>query len=166
MPGGVRLAVDVGSVRVGVARSDPDGVLALPVATLARDDSSDRRDQHAIAELCAAQPTAYVVVGLPTSLSGRPGPAAERAVEYARELAALVKPVPVRLVDERLTTVKARQALRDTGMREREHRAVVDQAAAVVLLQSALDRERATGELPGTSAAGGRRKPRAKGRGS
>ena len=145
---GVRLGVDVGSVRVGLAASDPSGLLATPVQTLAR-DAAGGADQRRIAEEAAARHAVEVVVGLPRSLSGDEGPAARTARAYAVELAALVRPVPVRLVDERLTTVSATRTLHESGLAGRAHRAVVDQAAAVLILQGALDAERASGRAPG-----------------
>lgn len=152
MRGGVRVGVDVGSVRVGVAASDPAGLIASPVATLRR----GRGDLDELAALVAERDALEVVVGLPTSLSGRPGPAAEAAERYAEALAARVAPVPVRLVDERFSTVTAGQNLRAAGRDTRKGRAVVDQAAAVIILQSALDTERATEVAPGrTVGAGG-----------
>lgn len=137
--------MDVGSVRIGVARSDPDGLLATPLETVAR----GRGDFDRIAELVAEQRAIEVVVGLPTSLSGREGPAARGARTFAARLAARLAPVPVRLFDERLTTVCAENALRAGGVRGRARRAVVDQAAATVLLQAVLDAERMTGTPPG-----------------
>lgn len=160
---GVRFGVDVGEVRVGLAMSDPDGVLAMPVATLARDPSDAATDLARLQAHVAAQPTAYLVVGLPRTLAGHEGTAARRARAYAALVAARVDPVPVRLVDERLTTVGSHRLLRDSGVPGGEHRGVVDQAAAVLILQSALDAERATGRQPGELVRGGR-KPRAKGR--
>jgi putative Holliday junction resolvase len=164
---GVHLGVDVGSVRVGVAVSDPDGVLATPVATLDRDPtaapSGDDPDVERIADLVREHSAVRVVVGLPRSLSGGEGPAAERARTYASVLAARLAPVQVRLVDERLTTVDAHRTLRESGVAGRRHRAVVDQAAAVLILQSALDTERATGSPAGEPVGGRRRKPRTKG---
>lgn len=144
---GARIAVDVGSVRVGVARCDPDGILATPVATLARSDGDT-----GLGELCrlvAEHDALEVVVGLPRSLSGNEGHAAQAARDYARQLATACAPVPVRLVDERLSTVSAHQALHAAGRREKQHRAVIDQAAAVVILEQALDAERRTGTAPG-----------------
>lgn len=138
---GVRLGVDVGSVRVGVAASDPAGLLASPVVTLARDPRGGR-DLDALAALVAERDAVEVVVGLPRSLSGREGPAVTAAREYADALAHRVAPVPVRLVDERLTTVVAERGLRDAGRSGRAGRAVVDQAAAVAILQLALDVDR------------------------
>jgi putative Holliday junction resolvase len=148
---GVRVAVDAGSVRVGVAVSDPDGVLATPVTVLRR----DRRGGHDLDELAAIvaeRGAVEVLVGLPRSLTGRDGPAALTARAYAAELAARVSPIEVRLVDERLTTVEAARGLRSAGLKSEAARGVVDAAAAVVILQHALDSERATGNRPGESA--------------
>jgi putative Holliday junction resolvase len=142
---GSRLGVDVGSVRIGVARSDPSGMLATPVETVRR----GKGDLDRIAEIAAEHDAMEVVVGLPTSLSGREGQAAALARDFAVSLAVRLAPTPVRLFDERLTTVAAQQGLRASGVRARKQRAVVDQAAAIVLLQDALDLERATGRPPG-----------------
>ncbi|MDX6285399.1 MAG: putative pre6S rRNA nuclease [Frankiales bacterium] len=144
---GVRIGVDVGQVRVGVAASDPDGQLATPVQTLARDHRSNA-DVEALADLARDRAAVEVVVGLPRSLSGADGAAASSARGYAELLAARVD-VPVRLVDERLSTVQATRDLRASGVAGRRQRAVVDQAAAVVVLQAALDAERAGGTPPG-----------------
>lgn len=139
---GVRIGVDVGSVRVGVARSDATGTLAVPVTTLAR--GSD--DLAELAQLVAQYEALEVLVGLPLGLDGREGKAAGAARSYARELAgALGSGTPVRLVDERLSTVSATRDLQAAGRTSRTSRAVVDQAAAVVIVTYALDRERATG---------------------
>lgn len=147
---GVRLGVDVGSVRVGLAVSDPHGMLATPVETLARDTSGAEvpSDLRRIADEVVEREAMEVLVGLPRSLSGAEGPAATAAREYASALARLVQ-VPVRLVDERLSTVAAHRSLHAAGMKGRKQRAVVDQVAAVVLLQNALDTERGTGRPPG-----------------
>lgn len=132
---GVLVAVDVGTVRVGVAASDPHRILASPVETVPA-PGLDR-----VAELVREREAVGVVVGLPTSMSGASASAsADMARAYAAELAPLVAPVPVELVDERLTTVTATAALRASGKRGRAARAVVDQAAAVALLQGVLDR--------------------------
>lgn len=146
---GVRLGVDVGTVRVGLAASDPSGLLASAVATLGRDERGGE-DQRAVVREAAARGAVEVLVGLPLHLSGRAGPAAEAARGYAEVLARLLAPVPVRLVDERLSTVAATRQLRGSGVRGQRQRAVVDQVAAVVLLQDALDAERASGRPPGT----------------
>ena len=158
---GVRVGVDVGSVRVGVATSDPSGVLATPSRTLDRDADGDT-DVADLAALVAAAGAVEVVVGLPLHLSGASGPAAEAARRYAAVVAERVAPVPVRLVDERLTTVDALRNLRDSGVHGRRHRAVVDQAAAVLILQSALDAERLSGRPPGVAVGEKRRKARTK----
>lgn len=148
---GVRIGVDVGSVRIGVARSDPSGLLATPVETVRR----GRGDLDRIAEIAAEHEAIEVLVGLPTSLSGRESHAAKAAREFATRLAARLAAsgakVPVRMVDERLSTVTAQRGLRSSGVRSRDRRAVIDQAAAVVLLQAALDGERATGRPPGVA---------------
>ncbi len=143
MRDGVRLAVDVGSVRVGVARSDPGGILASPLTVL----RSGHLDE--LATLVAGADAIEVIVGLPTSLSGREGAAAAAARGFAAELASRLAPVPVRLVDERFTTTQAHDALRRGGKDSRARRGTVDAAAAAVLLQAALDTERATGNPPG-----------------
>jgi putative Holliday junction resolvase len=138
---GVRLGVDVGSVRVGVARSDPDGILATPLVTLVKDPAGS--DLAQIAGLVEEHGAVEVIVGLPVGLSGQDGAAAGLARAYAAALAAAIEPVPVRLIDERLTTVSAERVLRERGVGGRARRKVVDQAAAVVILQAALDSDRA-----------------------
>lgn len=148
---GVRLGVDVGSVRVGLAACDPDGLIATAVETLQRDTATDPpEDVRRIAQECQERGAIEVVVGLPLSLSGRGGHAADLARQYADRIAQAVAPVTVRLIDERLTTVSAHQALRNAGRAGRKQRAVVDQVAAVLILQQALDMERATGREPGS----------------
>jgi putative Holliday junction resolvase len=142
---GIRLAVDVGSARVGVARCDPDGLLASPLTTVPR----GRGDLDSLAALAAGQGAIEVIVGLPTGLSGREGAAAADARAFADALAARIAPLPVRLVDERFTTVMAHEALREGGRRERARRPLVDQAAAALILQGALDTERSTGRPAG-----------------
>jgi putative holliday junction resolvase len=144
--GGVRLGVDVGSVRVGVARSDPEGLLATPLVTLRR----GRTDLADLAALAAEHAAVEVVVGLPRTLADREGKAAKTATSYARRLAEQLGPeVKVRLVDERLSTVAAQRDLRANGIDTRKGRKVIDQAAAVIILQGALDAERTAGKAPG-----------------
>jgi putative holliday junction resolvase len=142
---GVRVGIDVGSVRVGVATCDPDAVLATPMETVRRGDGELDR----LAAIVAEQTAVEVVVGLPVSLSGQEGQAAAAARDFARALAGRVAPCPVRLVDERLSTVAATRALRESGISARRGRSAVDQAAAVVILQGALDAERESGRPPG-----------------
>ncbi len=142
---GVRLGVDPGDARIGVASSDPSGFLATPVETV----RSGRGDVRRLAQLVTELEAVEVVVGLPRSLSGAEGPAAAKAREFAARLARRVAPTPVRLCDERLTTVSAESMLRSQGRHGAKRRAVVDQAAAVLILQTALDTERLRGQAPG-----------------
>ena len=136
---GVRLGIDPGDARIGVARSDPTGFLATPLETVRR----GKGDLARIARLVREAEAVEVVVGLPRSLSGGEGPAATKAREFAARLAARIAPVAVRLHDERLTTVTAERKLAQSGMRgSRAKRAVIDQAAAVELLQHWLDSHR------------------------
>jgi putative holliday junction resolvase len=148
---GVRLGVDVGTVRVGLARSDRDGVLATPVSTVQRRGLSIGQVVEAV--LAAAREVAAVeiVVGLPVALSGRDTASTADARRVAAALAT-AGPTPVRLVDERLTTVSATSALHASGRDTRRSRSVIDQVAAVILLQHALDVERSRGEPPGVLA--------------
>jgi putative Holliday junction resolvase len=144
---GRRIAVDVGQARIGVASGDPDGLLATPVETVpAKDAPAARRRIRAIVE--EYEPI-EVVVGLPRSLSGNEGPAAAKARAFAADVAKIIAPLPVRLVDERMSTVTGTHGLRASGVNSRKGRAVVDQAAAVVILQSALETERVSGRPPG-----------------
>ncbi|MBS2937688.1 Holliday junction resolvase RuvX [Nocardioides sp. J2M5] len=142
---GVRLGIDPGDSRIGVARSDPSGFLATPVETVRRGSGDVRR----LAALVVEHEAVEVVVGLPRSLSGTEGPAAAKVRDFAATVARRVAPVPVRLCDERLTTVSAESILREQGRRGAKRRAVVDQAAAVLILQTALDTERSSGQAPG-----------------
>ncbi len=138
---GRRLGVDVGTVRIGVAASDPDGILATPVETVRRDRSN--KHLRRLAQLAAELEAVEVVVGLPRTLADRSGPSARDAVELAEQLAGRIAPTPVRLSDERLTTVSAQRSLRDAGIRAKGQRAMIDQAAAVGILQNWLDQRRA-----------------------
>lgn len=140
---GVRLGVDVGTVRIGVARSDSSGMLATPLLTLQRRPGQDQIEE--LARLVTAEDAVEVIVGLPRSLSGAKGRAATQVISYATLLAQVLAPVPVRLVDERLTTVTAHQQLQHSAKGPRARRQVVDQVAAVLILQSALDTEHGTG---------------------
>jgi putative Holliday junction resolvase len=142
---GVRLAVDIGRVRVGVAMSDPDGVLASPLVTLRRANAGEGTvpsDIGEIARLVERHASVEVIVGLPVTLAGAEGPAAAEARAYAARLAEVIAPVPVRLADERMSTVVATRRLSERGVRGRRRRAVVDQAAAVEILQNWLDGQR------------------------
>jgi putative Holliday junction resolvase len=143
---GVRLGIDVGKVRVGVAISDPDGILATPLVTLARDpitsSSGLPADIAEIARLVEEYAAVEVVLGLPLTLAGREGLAAADTRSYAKTLGGAIAPVPVRWSDERMSTVVASRRLAERGVRGRRQRAVVDQAAAVEILQGWLDTRR------------------------
>lgn len=141
---GVRLGIDVGKARVGVARCDPDGMLAVPVETVARTESTLDR----LAELAAESQPIEFVVGLPVNLHGAETASTQDAREFAAALAARTD-VPTRLVDERLSTVTAHAALRASGRSQKGSRSIVDQIAAVVLLQHAIDVEKCTGRAVG-----------------
>ena len=139
---GRRLGIDVGSVRIGVAISDPDGILATPVETVPRDRRSDKHLRR-LARLIDEHQAVEVVVGLPRTLGDRAGSSAHDAVELADRLADRISPVPVRLTDERLTTVTAQRSLREAGVRAKGQRSIIDQVAAVGILQNWLDQRRA-----------------------
>lgn len=143
---GTRIGIDVGEVRVGVARTDPAGTLALPVRTLRR--SADGAELGVLVRIVEEYEAIEIVVGLPLTLAGGEGQASARARRYARMISRRT-PVPVRLVDERLTTVSAHQVLHQAGRSSRGHRSVVDQVAATMILEQALAIERSTGEPAG-----------------
>ncbi|PRI12223.1 Holliday junction resolvase RuvX [Leucobacter massiliensis] len=149
---GTRLAVDVGKARIGVARCDPHGMLATPLETVQR-DGGGATDLARILALAEEFEAIEVVVGLPLNLRGERTPSTDDAVRFAERLAARASAAPqgpaVRLVDERLSTVSAQGQLRQAGKNTKNSRSVIDQAAAVVILQHALDVERARGEAPG-----------------
>ncbi|MFC2609484.1 crossover junction endodeoxyribonuclease RuvA [Peptidiphaga gingivicola] len=142
---GRRVGFDVGQVRIGVAQCDPEGILATPVETLWRGES-DIDDAAQIVRDCEAM---EVIVGLPLNMDGTEGASARDARAWAAKLAESVAPAPVRLVDERLSTVTAHGQLIAAGRNSRKHRSIVDQAAAVVILNTALEMEQRTGNAPG-----------------
>jgi len=148
---GIRIGLDVGSVRVGVARTDPDGILAVPIKTLKR--LASKQDVDELATLIAEYEPLEIVVGLPVSLSGQAGAAVEAAMSYAYDLnnrlAGNRQQVPIRLIDERMSTMQATRQLQAAGRDARQGRNVIDQAAAVIIVQQAVDQERATGRPPG-----------------
>jgi putative Holliday junction resolvase len=137
---GRRLGIDAGKRRIGVACSDPDGILATPVETVRRDGSGAHLRR--LCDLAAEFDAVEVIVGLPLTLADRTGQAAADAVGLADSLARRVAPVPVRLSDERLTTVSAQRSLQAAGVRAKGQRHIIDQAAAVVILQGWLDQRR------------------------
>lgn len=147
------LGVDVGRARVGVAVSDPDGLIATPVATLRR-DLRHRRDLEELLGHAREQEAVAVYVGLPRNLRGEHTPSTQDALDYAADLARMLAAdgdaVPVRLVDERLSTVAAQAGLRRSGRTVKDSRGVIDQAAAVEILQDALEAQRRTGTWGGS----------------
>ena len=130
----------MGTVRIGVAVSDPDGILATPVETVRRyrGDGHLRRLTTLVGELDIVE----IVIGLPRTLADRAGASADDAVALAAAVAGRVCSVPVRLADELLTTVSAARSLREAGVRARQQRGMIDQAAAVAILQGWLDQRR------------------------
>lgn len=141
---GVRLALDWGDARIGVAACDAAGVLAFPVATVRAGDDAVAEIGRLVAEYAPIE----VLVGLPRSLSGGEGPAAVKVRGHAERLARQTA-VPVRLVDERLTTVTASRRLRQSGKKVRQQRSIIDAAAAAAILEQAVALERGRGEEPG-----------------
>ena len=140
---GVRLGVDVGKARVGIAKSDPDGILAVPVETADRATARER-----ILALVHEHQAIEVVVGRPLGLSGHSTASTTDAEEFASSLADVLV-VPVRLVDERLSTTQASAGLRATGHSTRSQRGIIDQAAAVIILQHSLESESLSGDAGG-----------------
>lgn len=143
---GARLGVDVGTVRIGVAIVAPGVSLAVPVETVA----SGPWDIGRIGEITRERGVDRIFVGDPIRLSGEAGPAAEAARDFAARLAAALPDIEVRMVDERLTTAQSLKSMTAAGRNTRKGRNVVDQAAAVAILQNAVDREAATGDVAGT----------------
>ena len=147
----MRVGIDVGSVRIGVARSDPGGMLASPLGTVRRGAG----DLTELVRLATENDAMEIIVGLAVGLRGAEGKAAAEGREFAVRLAGQLAPLPVRLVDERFTTVLAHAALQRSGQDSKARRQAVDKAAAAVLLQGALDTERSTGEPAGQLVAAG-----------
>ena len=143
MERGIRLGVDVGTSRVGVALSDPGGLIATPVATYSRDEALAK-----ISQLIDERQVVTCYTGLPLSLSGNETASTRDARKFAGDLAELTS-CEVRLVDERLSTVTAQHQLRGQGVASKKQRPIVDQAAAVIILQHCLEIERHSGRPPG-----------------
>ena len=142
---GVRLACDVGKARIGIARSDPNGVLAVPLDAVKAGENSALLVRDIAVEYEAIE----IIVGLPISMSGMLGAAAEYTHSWVDKLSA-VTDIPIRLHDERLTTVQAQRGLHEAGRTTKSSRSVIDSASAVVLLQTCLDSERSSGIPMGT----------------
>lgn len=150
---GVRLGVDVGEARVGLAASDPDALLATPVMTLRRDHNRGS-DLKMLTRIAADRAAAVIYVGLPLSLSGNDTASTQKARDYAvallEHLDSAALAVEVRLIDERLSTVSAAERMRASGVETRDQRRSIDQAAAVEILNHALQMRSAMGAEPGT----------------
>ena len=140
---GIRIGVDVGTVRVGVSRCDPDGILTMPVETLHR--APDLSDLDRLTDIVRSHDAIEVIVGLPRHLRGGEGISAKGA----RSIKKLVPDVRVAMVDERMTSNQAHARLRASGIPEIEHRSVIDQVAAQIILEQALELERMGGRAPG-----------------
>ncbi|MCU1559820.1 MAG: Holliday junction resolvase RuvX [Mycetocola sp.] len=145
---GVRVGIDVGKARIGVARSDAHAMLATPIETVPRAATGDA-DIRRILQITEELDPIEIVVGLPLALSGGHTASTDDAVTFATALAT-ASGIPVRLVDERLSTVSAHSALRTSGKRQKGSRGIVDQVAAVIILQHALDAERGSAVPPGS----------------
>ncbi|WP_332760050.1 Holliday junction resolvase RuvX [Pseudarthrobacter sp.] len=147
-PQGIKLGVDVGTVRVGVALCDRDEILATPHKTLDR-NAKKNSDVRVIASLAGELGAVQVFVGLPRTMKGEEHASARMATDYAgllvAEFVARGMDVPVNLVDERLSSVTAHRNLHEAGMSSRNHRKVVDQVAAAGILQHAIDMQKARG---------------------
>ena len=144
---GVRIALDVGSVRIGVAKCDAEGLLATPVTTISAGPEAVKQVLDLLLE---HQPTC-VYIGKPISLAGKDTASTQSAIEFAGEIAVLLKDsnTQVRLIDERLSTVTAQRGMHEAGRNVKQSRDAIDQAAAVVILEHALASERNSGTLVG-----------------
>ncbi len=141
---GVRLCLDWGKARIGVAACDRDGLLAFPVETVANDKHTIARLQTLAAEYEPVE----IVMGMPTDLRGEQGIAAEAMLQNAHRVVRALRH-DVRLIDERLTTAAATRRLAAAGRDSRHRRSVIDQAAAVAILEQAIDMEKRSGHAPG-----------------
>lgn len=141
MQRGRRIAFDYGDVRIGVAVCDPDAILATPVATL---KASDSKLHNQILEIVAEYDPIHIYVGKPSHMDGRDSPSAMKATNFAKMLGELT-PCPVTLIDERLSTVTAMRTMHDSGVKQKDARASIDQAAAVAILNFALEIEKQKG---------------------
>ncbi|WP_150462527.1 Holliday junction resolvase RuvX [Nesterenkonia ebinurensis] len=152
MRAGVRLAVDVGEARVGLAATDPDALVATPVMTLRR-DTNRGGDLKMLVKIARDRAAKVIYVGLPLSLSGADTSSTQKARDYARQLAQQLNEADlsteVRLIDERLSTVSASEKMRASGLSARQQKPAIDQAAAVEILNHALAMRTARGSEPG-----------------
>ncbi|MFP7696084.1 Holliday junction resolvase RuvX [Trueperella sp. LYQ143] len=145
MRSGARIGVDLGDRRIGIARCDAEGIIAMPVATIDR----GRGDIRKVVQIIKESDAIEVIVGLPRNMDGSEGESARKVRYWAGLLSRTLGTLPVRMVDERLSTVQAHRHLHEAGRREKSFRSVVDQQAAVIILDDALAYERANGCAPG-----------------
>jgi putative Holliday junction resolvase len=134
------LALDIGERRIGVALSDPGSILASPLTTI--ESASDEAARGEIVRLAGEHEVGEIVVGIPVSMSGRWGPQAKRTAAFARELSKLTD-IPVKRVDERLSSVQAERMMRESGASPSRDKGRIDALAAAIILQSYLDSKRA-----------------------
>lgn len=148
---GVRFGVDVGSVRIGVAKCDPDGMLATPLETIAAGETAIPK----IIDLINEHAPIAVYVGNPLSLNGQVTQSTIGASEFALALVSAIaghpeiEEIEVRLIDERLSTVSAQRGLHEVGRTQKTSREVIDQAAAIIILEHALESEKRQGDFAG-----------------
>ena len=147
MRSGPRLAVDVGKVRIGIAICDREAILSSPLDAVARLSSSSET-VNSIAQLADTHGVIEVYVGDPLSLSGRETDSTSDARLFALELSKALS-VPVRMIDERLTTVSAKAKLRASGLNAKDSKLIIDSSSAVEILESALRYEKSSGLAPG-----------------
>lgn len=145
MADGVRLGIDWGKARIGVAACNAGTALAYPVATVQAGTGEIKQ----VCSIAGEYEPGVIYVGLPLTLAGQRGPSAEFVIGKATALAHAVWPIQVRLIDERMSTASASRSLSGVGRRAKAQRAVIDQAAAVEILQRALDAEHREGEPVG-----------------
>lgn len=147
----MRVALDVGSVRIGLAKCDAEGLLATPLATVAAGPLALQQ----VVDLVTEHDAVCIYVGKPISLNGKDTASTNLAMDFAKNLSALLidTSTKVRLVDERLSTVSAQRGMREAGRSVKQSRDAIDQAAAVVILEHALDTERHSGGFAGEEVA-------------
>jgi len=135
---GRRIAFDYGDVRIGVAVSDPDSILCSPLTTL---KATDKNLDNQLSQIIVEHEPVQIFVGRPALLSGADGTASEKAHLFADRLRAITD-IPIHLVDERMSTISAARNLRDSGKTAKDSKNSIDMAAAVAILEFALDLEK------------------------
>ena len=142
---GIRYAIDFGDARVGFAKSDIDAIMAVPVATIKNDQNLLKNIIEHINETGCVE----IYVGLPKHLSGAIGQSANKAINFAQQLSKQLPDISIRMMDERLTTSSASARLQESGVNTRAQKGLIDQAAAIELLEQALDFEKRNNQIPG-----------------